>query len=162
MLSTVADATENISTPGLADRLRNVNTSATRRHLARFLVIGTCSAATDLGSYLLLLNLAHWPPSTAKALSYVIGMVVAFFGNKYWTFESPRRSLSEPAAFVVIYLASLLVNVGINSGVLALLDGSLAARLVAFVAATGVSMTLNFLGMRLVAFRRGIHERHAC
>lgn len=138
---------------------RHWGTSRERRQVTRFLVIGCCTTATDLTIYMLLTSLGLLSPSPAKGSSYLSAMVFGFFGNKLWAFQSNRRSLDEPLAFFGLYGTTLLVNVGLNALGLAVLGHSVPARLMAFVAATGVTTVLNFLGLRFVAFRRGIEEQ---
>jgi len=138
---------------------RRANTPENRRQVGRFLIIGGSSAATDLACYLLLIGPLAMSVHAAKGLAYLAGMVVGYFGNKYWTFGSARRSLSEPAAYMALYATTLLVNIGINS--LALFVLGTRYQILAFLAATATTMVLNFLGLRLVTFRVGIRERRA-
>ena len=135
------------------------NTPENRRQVGRFLIMGGSSAATDFACYLLLTERLAISVHTAKGLAYLAGMVVGYFGNKYWTFGSARRSLSEPAAYVALYATTLLVNIAINSGSLFLLGSRY--KILAFLTATGTTMVLNFLGLRLVTFRVGIRQRRA-
>jgi putative flippase GtrA len=128
----------------------------TRKQIQRFVYVGSTSVAVDLGCYALLAG-SGWPPSTAKAASYLAGVVVGFAGNKWWTFKSARRSAAEPAAYLALYAVTLAVNVACHRGVLVLAGES--AATVAFLVATGVTTVLNFLGMKLVTFRRGLQER---
>jgi putative flippase GtrA len=55
--------------------------------------------------------------------------------------------------FMALYLTTLLINVGINSGVITALGDAELVLLLAFLAATGTSATLNFIGMRMIVFR---------
>jgi putative flippase GtrA len=114
---------------------------------------------TDLGVYYALAGGIASSVGAAKGISYLAGVVVGFALNKFWTFESRRRSWAEPASYLALYLMTLGVNVGCNHFALAVLGGE--HRLTAFLVATGVTTVLNFLGMRLVAFRRGIQERRS-
>ncbi|MEX2187082.1 MAG: GtrA family protein [Pirellulales bacterium] len=129
----------------------------TRKQLLRFLVVGSTSVAVDFAAYRML---AAGLPSRdiAKAVSYLAGVVVGFFGNKWWTFESARRSATEPISYLALYAATLAVNVACNRAALVVLGENGGAW--AFLFATGITTVLNFLGMKLVTFRRGIDERH--
>jgi putative flippase GtrA len=128
----------------------------TNKQLRRFLVVGATSVAVDFAVYRLLLLVAWWP-DTAKAASYLAGVVVGFCGNKWWTFESARRSAAEPFTYLALYVITLAVNVACNRGALTMLgDGG---NPWAFLFATAVTTVLNFLGMKLVTFRRGVNER---
>ena len=73
--------------------------------LVRFLVIGTASVAIDLGVYALLSSTLG--ASLGKAVSYLAGMAFGFIGNKFWTFESRRRSAAEPLTYVALYAVTL-------------------------------------------------------
>lgn len=133
----------------------------TARQIRRFLVIGVLSVLIDFAVYTLLTNLGLLT-SASKAVSYISGMIFGFIGNKLWTFQSARRSGSEPATYLVLYTVTLGVNVLINSLGLFLLDGYLAPKLakgLAFLAATGVTTVLNFIGMKWVTFRVGVRQR---
>jgi putative flippase GtrA len=123
----------------------------------RFLVVGIASVATDWTVYRLLANMAGLPLDVAKGLSYWAGVVVGFFGNKWWTFRSTRRSWVEPFSYAAIYAATMLVNIGCFRGLLALLGENSTAW--AFLVATGATTVLNFLGMRLFTFRKGVADR---
>ena len=133
----------------------------TLKQIRRFLVIGVLSVLTDLAVYLLLTWLGlHIHAS--KGISYVSGMVVGFLGNKFWTFESSRRSAGEPITYVVLYAITLGVNVAVNALVLGLLAGVFSppwTKGLAFLVATGVTTVLNFLGMRFITFFKGVGQR---
>ncbi len=92
-----------------------------------------------------------------KGVSYLAGVVVGFAGNKFWTFESSRRTVAEPISYLTLYAVTLLVNIVCNRLALSVLGTGQA--LWAFLFATGVTTVLNFLGMRLITFRKGIAQR---
>lgn len=111
---------------------------------------------TDLVGYVAL-STAGLPTMAAKAASYLAGVAVGFVLNKRWTFESARRSGPEAAAYLALYGVTLAINVVTNGAVLSYLGAG--ARLIAFLVATGLTTVLNYLGMRLVAFRGGVADR---
>lgn len=131
----------------------------TRRQIARFVVVGSTSVAVDLGLYALLTTLTPLAWGLCKGVSYAAGVVVGFFGNKFWTFESPRRSAAEPAMFLLLYAATLVLNIICNQLALSALGPE--RKLVAFLFATCVTMITNFFGMKFVTFRQGIQMRKA-
>ena len=133
----------------------------TSKQIRRFLVIGVLSVLTDLAVYVLLTGLGLHTHAS-KGISYVSGMVVGFLGNKFWTFESGRRSAAEPITYLMLYATTLAVNVAVNALVLGLLAGVATPRWnkgLAFLVATGVTTVLNFLGMRFITFFKGVGER---
>jgi putative flippase GtrA len=126
------------------------------KQLLRFLVVGGSSVAVDLICYAVLLN--HMDRIAAKGLSYLAGVLFGFAGNKFWTFESQRRSYSEPAIYFLLYLSTMVLNIAINSWVFHNLQNwnraEDASQLLAFLVATGVTTVINFLGLKHLAFRQ--------
>ena len=114
--------------------------------------------AVDLTVYALLTSTTSLAWGICKGTSYAAGVVVGFFGNKFWTFESARRSAAEPALYQALYGCTLLLNIACNQ--LALAGAGSEQKLIAFLVATGVTMVTNFFGMKFIAFRRGIRERN--
>ena len=122
------------------------------RQIRRFLAVGVGSVAIDSFAYFGLVLVADdfLSKDLAKAISFVLGTVFAFVANKFWTFQSRRRSLFEGYSFFLLYLATMLINVGVNHAVRLLLPSALVT---AFVCATATSTLLNFLGQKFIAFR---------
>lgn len=123
--------------------------SRIRTEMGRFLLAGISAVATDMGTYYLLLIIMN--PAPAKALSFLSGSVVAYVINKYWTFEVSARSYREMCRFSLLYLSTLVANVGVNKMTLNVLPKMV---LVAFLAATATSTVLNFIGQKWWVFRK--------
>ncbi|MEE8045300.1 MAG: GtrA family protein [Dehalococcoidia bacterium] len=122
------------------------------RQLQRFLIVGFTTVIIDFAVYRTLL-FADSPTAVAKALGFVAGTIFAYFANKVWTFERAKGGRNVFIMFMALYLSTLLINVGINSGVIAVLGEAELALGLGFLAATGTSATLNFVGMRMIVFR---------
>lgn len=131
-------------------------TTALRLQILRFVIIGGLSVVMDGVVYLALSP--HLGQIQGKAVSYIVGMIFGFFGNKFWTFESSQKSAREPILYATFYLFTLIVNVVLNSACVELFTrlGSLesVSQAVAFLIATGTTTVLNFLGLKYIAFRR--------
>ena len=115
--------------------------SKIKKELQRFLVAGISAVGTDLITYYILLNFLS--ADIAKAISFLLGTVVAFVINKYWTFEK------EMLQFGILYSITLGANVMTNKIVL----DSTEILFLAFLIATGVSTVLNFIGQKWWVFR---------
>ena len=122
------------------------------QQMKRFLVVGVGSVGIDSLAYfgLIFLGDHQFSKDLAKAISFILGTLFAFVANKFWTFESPKRSLFEVISFFLLYLTTMLINVSVNHGVRLLLPKTLVT---AFVCATATSTVLNFLGQKFIAFR---------
>ncbi|WP_084767437.1 GtrA family protein [Corynebacterium resistens] len=74
-----------------------------------FLLIGVVGALFDYGTRTLLLHLGI-PAFTARGCSYIVGSVVAYYLNSFYTFDG-NRSASEKLRAAVVYLFCFAVAV---------------------------------------------------
>ena len=97
-----------------------------KKELLLFLLAGGSAVATDGAVYFGLFNsgINH---SVAKSISFCAGSLVAYILNKYLTFNSPNRSMTEVLRFIALYLTTLAVNTSVNAAALAALDQKMAA-----------------------------------
>jgi len=121
--------------------------SKIKKELKRFLVAGLSAVGTDLAMYYVLLNFLT--PGLSKAISFLLGTIVAYVINKYWTFEKHDKSLKEMMLFAVLYACTLGLNVFTNNLVL----DQTGVVFFAFLVATGVSTVLNFIGQKFWVFK---------
>lgn len=124
--------------------------SLARRQVLRFLIVGGSNVGVDLLVYSVLITLAL-QVDAAKAASFLTGTAFAYFANRLWTF-SAAGSAQRFAGFVSLYLATLVVNVGANSLVLQLFAHEQIGYVMGYLVATGLSASLNFLGMKYLVF----------
>ncbi len=132
-----------------------------RRHVGRFLVVGVVSVGIDLACYTALLAMGLSTPY-AKGAGYLAGMTLGFVLNKNWTFGSRRAAGGEVASYVLLYAVTFVVNIAVNSGMLVVTACFLSGHwpsIAAFLAATGLTTIINFLGLRFITFRKGIQEQ---
>mgnify|MGYP002635382284 FL=1 len=121
--------------------------SKIKKELKRFLVAGLSAVGTDLITYYILLNFL--PHDISKAVSFLLGTIVAFVINKYWTFEKHEKSYKEMMKFGLLYSLTLGANVMTNKMILEYTS----LVFLAFLVATGVSTVLNFIGQKWWVFR---------
>lgn len=129
-----------------------------RRELILFLFVGSSTVLVDFIGYkgLLLVDLMN--VDVAKAISFILGTVYAYFANKYWTFGHKQTTGGSVYRFAGLYAVTLLANVLVNAFALVVLGGFESKIQIAFVLATGVSATLNFLGMKFFVFTSNATE----
>ncbi len=124
---------------------------STRVQLRRFLLVGSTTVLVDFATYSAMLA-AGLGIDPAKGLGFIIGTIFAYLANRHWTFEAGQAEGRLPR-FLALYLTTLVVNVGVNAGLVASAGTATLALGFAFVMATGVSASLNFLGMKYIVFR---------
>lgn len=125
----------------------------------RFGVVGCLNTLVDAALYLALtrwLPLFALYPALAKALSYSAGVLNSFYWNKNWTFRSQAGSVGWKAflPFVLVNLLGVLINA---AAMQVCLDTLSFNEALAFISATGVTLSWNFLVSKLIVFRKGQH-----
>lgn len=137
-----------------------------QKQLVKFAVIGVGAVLVDLCCYYILLNLLPEHlfqvmdnESVAKTISFLCGMTVTYTFNKKWTWRKNDRSNTRMVKFGSLYGFSLLMNVSTNAALLFLLQHfSYIIDLpfkyfIAFVGATGMAASINFLGQKFWVFK---------
>jgi putative flippase GtrA len=124
-----------------------------RREASIFLVVGGLTVLLDFLVYRGWVWTGLTGTDAAKALGFLTGTVFAYFANRAWTFGSARHAAGSAPRFIVLYALTLGANVLVNAWMLAVCAGFAAAVEAAFLAATAVSATLNFIGMKFYVFR---------
>jgi putative flippase GtrA len=89
----------------------------------------------------------------AKATAFLVGTIFAYFANRFWTFGHKSQERGTAWRFSALYASTLGANVLINAVALKLLTDTAVAFQLAFLLATGVSASLNFLVMKLFVFK---------
>jgi putative flippase GtrA len=93
-----------------------------------------------------------------KTLSFIIGSMVTYNLNKFWTWRQNNRSKRRFVKFYTLYGVSLVVNVLANKFALYLLESQEVLEwvprkfVVAFIFATGMSAIFNFIGQKTWVF----------
>lgn len=124
-----------------------------RRELGIFLVVGSLTVLVDFIVYRCLAILLDMAVDPAKAIGFVAGTIFAYFANRFWTFGLSSHGSGSAWRFAILYSLTLAANVMVNAAMLAVFQQSSLVVQAAFVIATGVSASLNFIGMKLFVFR---------
>mgnify|MGYP001563866871 CR=1 FL=1 len=129
---------------------------------AKFAVTGGLNASIDFGVLNILIILSGISEgfyfSLYKALSFIIANLNSYFWNKRWTFEGRSQlQAREYLKFLVVSLGGLVINVGVASAVVNLIEpqfgfspavwanfGALAASL--------AGLLWNFVGYKFIVF----------
>ena len=134
-----------------------MNTRIQNSTLFKFLIVGVFNTLVGCGTMFLLYNLAHCSYWVSSAANYIVGGIVSFFLNKYFTFGNKKWEWAQVWKFVLNVTVCYLLGYGLAKPVaLRLLEGQAvriqenAAMLVGMCLYTG----LNYLGQRFFAFKR--------
>lgn len=137
-------------------RIREMTQKLIDKTTIKFLIVGVVNTMVGSGTMFLLYNLAHCSYWIASAANYIVGGIVSFFLNKYFTFQNKEKSLQQVVKFVLTVSVCYFIAYGAAKPlVLYVLVGQSQviqeniAMFVGMVLYTG----LNYLGQRFFAFK---------
>jgi putative flippase GtrA len=83
---------------------------------AKYATVAMLSAAADWAVFTTLLIAFGWP-IMAQGTSRIVGGLVSFAINKYWSFESRRHehALGEARRFLLLFIASYAISISLFS-----------------------------------------------
>ena len=124
--------------------------------MLRFLLVGVVNTLVGAGIMFLLYKLAGCSYWLSSAANYIVGGVVSYFLNKYYTFKNTERSWKQVLRFALNVAACWLLAYGIAKPLalrlLAGFDEKLQTN-AAMLAGLCLYTALNYLGQRFFAFR---------
>ena len=124
--------------------------------MLRFLLVGVVNTLVGAGIMFLLYNLAGCSYWLSSAANYIVGGVVSYFLNKYYTFKNTERSWKQVLRFALNVAVCWLLAYGIAEPLalrlLAGFDEKLQTN-AAMLAGLCLYTALNYLGQRFFAFR---------
>ncbi len=124
--------------------------------MLRFLLVGVVNTLVGAGIMFLLYNLAGCSYWLSSAANYIVGGIVSYFLNKYYTFKNTERSWKQVLRFALNVAVCWLLAYGIAKPLalrlLAGFDEKLQTN-AAMLAGLCLYTALNYLGQRFFAFR---------
>lgn len=129
-----------------------------KRQLSIFMIVGLLATLVDFMVYRSLVTSSMLEVNLAKGLSFLTGTLFSYLANRFWTFGHQSYNHSSLWRFLLLYALTLGANVFINACMLKWFTGLSSALLLAFLVATGISATCNFVGMKLFVFKPTTHK----
>ena len=122
----------------------------------KFMVVGVVNTVVGTAVMFVMYNVFHQSYWISSASNYVVGSILSYFLNKYFTFESKKKSLSQVLKFVLNISLCYLVAYGIaKPAVTWMLQGQRGALRdnLAMVVGMVLFTLLNYIGQRAYVFK---------
>jgi putative flippase GtrA len=122
----------------------------------KFLLVGFVNTLAGDGLMFILYNLAHWNYWLSSASNYIVGGVVSFFLNKYFTFRVAGWSFLMAAGFVVNTVVCYLIAYSVAKPAVNYFLKNISQGLrenIALFTGMCIYTALNYLGQRLAVFK---------
>ena len=132
-----------------------------RTELGKFFGVGLMAYLVAVGGFNLLVHLDSAPlkskPLTASILSGALSILVAYFGNRHWTWKERQRSGAsrEITLFFIINLISLsftVICLAISRYILGF-DSAVADNISANIIGVGIGTIFRFWAYRTYVFK---------
>ncbi|MCQ2255861.1 MAG: GtrA family protein [Bacteroidaceae bacterium] len=125
--------------------------------MLRFLMVGVVNVTVGAGTMFLLYNLAGCSYWMSSAANYIVGGIVSFFLNKYFTFQNKERSWKQVVKFIVLVAVCYFIAYGLAKPMALWALSSQPLNIqenVAMCIGTCLYTLLNYLGQRFFAFKQ--------
>ena len=123
----------------------------------KFVIVGVVNTLVGTGLMFVLYNVFSVNYWISSASNYVVGSIVSYFLNKYFTFQNRERSLRQIILFVLNITVCFLLAYGCaKPAVSFVFEGAgekVQENIAMFVGMAGF-VILNYLGQRLVVIKR--------
>ena len=126
------------------------------KRFLKFCLVGVANTLVGSGVMYAFYNLANCSYWFSSAMNYVVGSVVSYFLNKYFTFRSNSRSWGEIARFAVNIAVCYLIAYGVARPLVHAVISSLSVTANdnrALLAVMVIFTALIYLGQRFFAFK---------
>lgn len=124
----------------------------------KFILVGIVNTLVGTAIMFGLYNLAGCGYWVSSAANYIIGSILSYFLNKYFTFQNKSRSWKIVAKFVLNIAVCYFIAYGLAKPAVLWLLSSQTKKIqdnIAMLVGMGLFTLLNYAGQRFFAFKEG-------
>ena len=123
----------------------------------KFILVGIVNTIVGTGVMFFLYNFCSVNYWIASASNYIVGSIVSYFLNKYFTFKNTERSTRQIVKFIINIPVCYFIAYGVaRPVVVTLLPGARekAGGNIAMLVGMSLFVILNYFGQRFYVFRK--------
>ena len=126
---------------------------------SRFIIVGVMNTIIGTAAMLIAYNIFHLGYWVSSAMDYIIGSIFSYFANKYFTFKSEKKSVSEIIRFAINIVVCYFISYSVAKPVMEFvlkdinLSISILEQLSMFFG-MGIFIVLNYFGQKFFVFRK--------
>lgn len=123
----------------------------------KFIIVGIINTVVGTSVMFILYNIfsvGYWMSSAAN---YIIGSIVSYFLNKYFTFQNREKSFKQIILFVINISLCYLIAYGVAKPMVAFILNQYNEKIqgnISMLVGMGLFVILNYFEQRLVVFRQ--------
>lgn len=122
----------------------------------KFILVGVSNTLVGTAVMFACYNWFGWNYWVSSAMNYIVGSVLSYFLNKYFTFQQRKNSVAMVVKFIVNISACYVVAYGVarplTRWVLSSVPSTVQDNL-AMLVGMGLFVILNYIGQRFWAFK---------
>lgn len=119
-------------------------------------MVGVINTIVGKSIMFLLYNVGHVDYWISSAANYIVGSIVSYFLNKYFTFQNRKKSLKQIIRFIVNISVCYLLAYGISRPLIRMILSFAEKNVqdnIAMLAAMCLFVGFNYLGQRFLVFK---------
>ena len=123
--------------------------------MLKFILVGVANTLVGTAVMFIFYNLLHFDYWISSASNYIVGSILSYFLNKYFTFKQQSKSVKEIVLFIVnITLCYLIAYSAAQPLVKLIFSGidTVLADNLSMLAGMGFFIILNYIGQRFIVF----------
>lgn len=127
------------------------------KKLIKFLLVGLINTAVGAGVMFILYNLVNFNYWISSASNYIVGGIVSFFLNKYFTFKNHEKTLKQVLYFILTLAVCYVLSYLIAKRVVYMLLSTQSEKLrdnISMLTGMCLYTILNYFGQRLFVFAK--------
>ena len=127
----------------------------------KFILVGITNTLVGTGVMFAAYNIAHMGYWFSSAANYIVGSIVSYFLNKYFTFNNKKKSWKQIVAFIVNITVCYLLAYGIAKPVVRWILRGQSMNVqdnISMLVGMGLFVIANYFGQRLFVFKNNSNE----
>lgn len=121
----------------------------------KFILVGIINTLVGTAVMFGLYNGLHASYWISSAMNYIVGSIVSYFLNKYFTFQNKQKSIKQVVAFIVNITVCYLIAYGVAKPVIRFLlsfCNTVIQDNVAMLTGMVLFVGLNYIGQKFIVF----------
>lgn len=123
----------------------------------KFVLVGIMNTLVGTTVMFVAYNVLHLSYWISSASNYIVGSIVSYFLNKYFTFQNKEKSIKQVVIFVVNITICYLLAYGLAKPIVSWILSNQSMSLqdnLSMLVGMGAFVIFNYLGQRLFVFKK--------
>lgn len=124
----------------------------------KFVLVGIVNTLVGTTVMFVAYNVLHFSYWVSSASNYIIGSIVSYFLNKYFTFQNKEKSAKQVVMFIINITVCYLLAYGLAKPIVSWILGNQSKAVqdnLSMLVGMGAFVTFNYLGQRIFVFKKG-------